>query len=165
MLAARNVHIKIEDCDDSISEEALKDYENGYLSVDIIEVEVKCNLFEGIDCLGGGFARGIQEHLETVDCNHMGDQAIDDYREDAQKYKDFLICLLIFIYLYILLFYLFKYLFIYLFTYLSIYLFIHFFIYLLIYLFMYLFSYLVIYLFGCLFLYLFMYLFATMGSG
>ena len=81
----------IESCDGIDIPEAISDYENGKLSVDIIWVEVKCNLFEGIDCLGGCFARACytEDHLETVACNHMIDQAIDDYRTDAQRYKDF----------------------------------------------------------------------------
>ena len=69
--------------------ETISNYENGNLSVDIIWVEVKCGLFSGTDCLGGCFASSIQEHLETVDCHHMVNEAIDDYKADAKRYKDF----------------------------------------------------------------------------
>ena len=84
----------IESCDEVIREAALQDYENEFLSIDTIFVEVKCNLFSGTDCLGGCFAsltdnNYIKDHLETVDCNHMVVEAIDDYRTNAQKYKDF----------------------------------------------------------------------------
>ena len=84
----------IESCDEVIREAALQDYENEFLSVDIIWVEVKCDLFSGIDTLGGCFANltdnnYTKDHLETVDCNHMVGQAIDDYRENAKRYKDF----------------------------------------------------------------------------
>ena len=46
----------IESCDEVIREAALQDYENEFLSVDTIFVEVKCDLFSGTDCLGGCFA-------------------------------------------------------------------------------------------------------------
>jgi len=79
----------IENCDGFDIPETISNYENGYLSVDIVWVEVKCDLFSGTDCLGGCFASSIQAHLETVDCHHMVDQAIDDYKTDAKRYKDF----------------------------------------------------------------------------
>ena len=79
----------IKDCEGLDIPETISNYENGNLSVDIIWVEVKCDLFSGTDCLGGCFASSIQEHLETVDCNHMVNEAIDDYRTNVKKYKDF----------------------------------------------------------------------------
>lgn len=74
---------------DEEKKDLILDIEEGNLSVDIIFVEVKCGLFSGTDCLGGCFAYSIQKHLETVDCHHMVDQAIDDYKTNAQRYKDF----------------------------------------------------------------------------
>ena len=84
----------IKSCDEVIREAALQDYENEFLSVDFIWVEVKCDLFSGTDCLGGCFASltdndYTKDHLKTVDCNYMIDQAIDDYKADAKRYKDF----------------------------------------------------------------------------
>ena len=81
----------IEDCDDSISKKALKDYENGKLSVDIIFVEVKCDLFNGNCSLGGCmiYLNSTHDHENEAECYEMIDLAIDDYRENAQKYKDF----------------------------------------------------------------------------
>ena len=84
----------IKDCDEVIREAAFQDYENEFLSIDIIFVEVKCDLFSGSDCLGGCFAKltddnYTKDHLENIACNHMIDQAIDDYRTNAQKYKNF----------------------------------------------------------------------------
>ena len=67
----------------------IENYEKGAFTVDIIFVEVKCNLFRGIDTLGGCIECYQQGHLETVDYYNMVDQAIDDYRTNAQKYKDF----------------------------------------------------------------------------
>ena len=68
--------------------------QEGNLSVDIIWVEVKCNLFSGTDCLGGYFAKLIdddytKDYLETVKNNDMVNEAIDDYRTNAKRYKDF----------------------------------------------------------------------------
>ena len=69
----------------------LKFEPDGKLSVDIIWVEVKCDLFSGTDCLGGCMIEfdSKYDHLVCVKDNGMIDQAIDDYRKDAQKYKDF----------------------------------------------------------------------------
>ena len=81
----------IESCDGFDIPDAISDYENGNLSVDIIWVEVKCDLFSGTDCLGGCMIEfdSKYDHLVCVKDNGMIDQAIDDYRKDAQKYKDF----------------------------------------------------------------------------
>ena len=81
----------IEGCDGIDIPEAISDYENGNLSVDIIFVEVKCDLFSGTDCLGGCMIEfdSKYDHLVCVKDNGMIDQAIDDYRKDAQKYRDF----------------------------------------------------------------------------
>ena len=81
----------IEDCDGIDIPEAISDYENGKLSVDIIWVEVKCNLFKGIDSLSGCMIEfdSKYDHLVCVKDNGMIDQALDDYRTDAKRYKDF----------------------------------------------------------------------------
>ena len=81
----------IKGCDSFELEQDISDYENGKLSVDIIWVEVKCNLFKGIDCLGGCMIEfdSKYDHLVCAKDNDMIDQAIDDYRTNAKKYKDF----------------------------------------------------------------------------
>jgi hypothetical protein len=83
----------IEDCEPDPFY-SVENYERGVFSVDLIFVEVKCDLFSGTDCLGGCFARAwensvTKDHLETVECNEMVEQAIDDYKTDAKRYKDF----------------------------------------------------------------------------
>lgn len=67
----------------------IENYEKGVFTVDIIFVEVKCNLFRGIDTLGGCIECYQQGYLEMVDYYNMVNEAIDDYKADAQKYKDF----------------------------------------------------------------------------
>ena len=71
--------------------DAISDYENGNLSVDIIWVEVKCDLFSGTDCLGGCMVElhSKYAHLSIVNDHNMVVQAIDDYRTNVKKYKDF----------------------------------------------------------------------------
>ena len=79
----------IESCDGIDIPEAISDYENGKLSVDIIWVEVKCDLFSGTDCLGGCFIEFYFDHDREVKNNNMVNEAIDDYKADAKRYKDF----------------------------------------------------------------------------
>ena len=89
------ITIKTEPDPDAISvleEDAvynIENYEKGAFTVDIIIVEVKCNLFRGIDTLGGCIECYQQGHLETVDYYNMVNEAIDDYRTNAKRYKDF----------------------------------------------------------------------------
>ena len=81
----------IKDCDGFDIPDAISDYENGNLSVDIIFVEVKCDLFSGDSILGGCMIEldSRYDHLSEVECHGMVNEAIDDYRTNAQKYKDF----------------------------------------------------------------------------
>ena len=81
----------IESCDGFDIPDAISDYENGNLSVDIIEVEVKCDLFSGTDCLGGCMVElhSKYDHLNIVNDHNMVNEAIDDYRMNVKKYKDF----------------------------------------------------------------------------
>lgn len=82
----------IEGCDwDCSVPEAISDYEKGNFSVDFIWVEVKCDLFSGIDSLGGCVIEfdSKYDHLSEVNDHNMVNEAIDDYKKDAQKYKDF----------------------------------------------------------------------------
>ena len=67
------------------------DIEKGNLSVDIIFVEVKCDLFSGTDCLGGCMVElhSKYDHLSIVNDHNMVNEAIDDYRTNVKKYKDF----------------------------------------------------------------------------
>jgi hypothetical protein len=75
---------------DEEKKDLILDIEEGNLSVDIIFVEVKCDLFRGGDYLGGCFKRDwVESHFETVDYYDMVQNAIDDYRTNAKKYKDF----------------------------------------------------------------------------
>ena len=73
---------------------SVENYERGVFSVDIIFVEVKCDLFSGDSILGGCFARVWENsvtrvHLETTECNEMVNEAIDNYKADVKRYKDF----------------------------------------------------------------------------
>ena len=81
----------IESCDGFDIPDAISDYENGNLSVDIIWVEVKCDLFSGTDCLGGCMIEldSKYDHESEAESYEMVDQAIDDYKANAQRYKDF----------------------------------------------------------------------------
>ena len=81
------IHI-IKECGGD-SYDLLNSFEAGNLSVDIIEVEVKCDLFSGSEYLGGCFEDDNESHLEPVDYYNMVNEAIDDYKADAKRYKDF----------------------------------------------------------------------------
>ena len=74
---------------DEEKKDLILDIEEGNLSVDIIWVEVKCDLFSGTDCLGGCFIEFYFDHDREVKNNDMVQNAIDDYRTNAKKYKDF----------------------------------------------------------------------------
>ena len=70
---------------------SVENYERGVFSVDIIFVEVKCDLFSGTDCLGGCMVElhSKYDHLSIVNDHNMVNEAIDDYRTNVKKYKDF----------------------------------------------------------------------------
>ena len=74
-------------------EKVLNDYKTGELSIDIICVEVKCDLFTGTDCLRGCFIEPGHDHGSEVECCFMVEQAINEYKKNAQKHKEFFISL------------------------------------------------------------------------
>ena len=78
----------IADCDGFDTEEALKDYENGELSVDIIIVEIKCDLFSGHSSLGGCFIESESDYFREVEIYELVEYAIDDYKADVQRYME-----------------------------------------------------------------------------
>jgi hypothetical protein len=77
----------IKSCDGFDIPDAISDYENGNLSVDIIWVEVKCDLFSGTDCMVELHSK--YDHLSIVNDHNMVNEAIDDYKTNAKRYKDF----------------------------------------------------------------------------
>ena len=71
-------------------EEILEDYDQGRLEVLVIYVLVETDLFKGSDMIGGVFARSEKDIYDAVNENCLLEEAIDDLKGDAERYKTFL---------------------------------------------------------------------------
>jgi hypothetical protein len=72
-----------------------KQLENGDLAIQVIFVDIKCALFEGLDSLGGNFIfydndTKIQV-MERVKDHELVENAIDSYVENAKEYYEYFV--------------------------------------------------------------------------
>ena len=70
-------------------EETLEDYDQGRLEVLVIYVLVETDLFKGSDMIGGVFVRSEKDIYDAVKEYCLLEEAIDDLKGDAERYKTF----------------------------------------------------------------------------
>jgi Zn ribbon nucleic-acid-binding protein len=70
-------------------EEILEDYDQGRLEVLVIYVLVETDLFKGSDTIGGVFVRSEKDIYDAVKEYCLLEEAIDDLKGDAERYKTF----------------------------------------------------------------------------
>tara|TARA_R110002074_G_scaffold237359_4_gene409307 strand:- start:150 stop:566 length:417 start_codon:yes stop_codon:yes gene_type:complete len=74
-----------------------KQLENGDLAIQVIFVDIKCALFEGLDSLGANFIsykHDIKPQImETVKEYDLVENAIDSYVENAKEYYEYFVSL------------------------------------------------------------------------
>lgn len=72
-----------------------KQLENGDLSIQVIFVDIKCALFEGLDSLGANFIsykHDIKPQImERVKDHELVENAIDSYVENAKEYYKYFV--------------------------------------------------------------------------